>query len=150
MSMTFELTERAISRIRLIYVCWLICSAFLILPHVYIISLFVQYMAEPGGRNSTSPVLVSLIFLNLVLECLFLLSGTSAILCKTPEALQQHFLFSYISLGSAAAISITSIFAEAGLILGVFIAVFIAKAAAFILFYVIKNAVILQSIHSPF
>lgn len=150
---TFELTVRAIARIRHIYGYWLICNSFIIFLHVYIISRFLWDMADPGlaaGSRAYHTMLSPLLFINLLLELCYQLSGTGALLCDTQEALQLHSKFSAACAAFMLVIILLAIWVQVTCIIWAFIAIFIAKVPALALVYIKKHATIVQPTHSPF
>lgn len=146
MAPTIELTESTISRFRVVYSCWLLISSLILCTEIYFICLLAQRI--PGLEFQESSrfmrTTVTLLFVHLVFETGFLLSGAGALISMSREGLKLHYSFAITSLCMSLSLSLLTIWTNVTVVYSCFIAFFVLKVAAFIMVFVVKHAVIIE------
>lgn len=148
MTLRFKLTERTSARIRLTYCCYLVSGLVVFFLQVYFVCRYLREVSDPVTEDETrifARMVVTILFVSLVFESCFLLSGMGAVMSMSTDALQLHFSFSCTSMSFTIFICLVAIWANDTLVTGSLIAAFMVKAAAFALLYVMKHAVVLES-----
>lgn len=146
MSTTFEVSVASVSRFRVAYSCWLLISLFFLFLEIYFITFFLNRIpAEHVSQSDTfSRITLTLLFVDMVFETCFLLSGAGAVISMAADGLQLHYVFTCMSLPLTVIISLVAIWTNVTRVIVSFIALFASKVAAFALLFVIKNAIIIE------
>ena len=146
MSTTFELTVAAVGRFRVVYSCWLLLSLLFLFLEIYFVTVFLNCIPDHhvNETDTFSSVTLTLLFVFLVFETCFLLSGAGAVISMANEGLQLHYVFSCTSLPLTVIVSLVAIWTNVTLVTASFIALFVSKVGAFVLLFVIKHAIIVE------
>jgi hypothetical protein len=143
MNTSFELSDAAVSRVRIAYSLWLFLSMIFILVEIYFVTFLLRSIPDEkiSAASTFSRVALTLLFLSLVFETCFLLSGTGAVISMAKDGLQLHFVFSCTSLPLTVLISVVAIWTNISILTASFITFFAAKVVAFVLLFVMKHAI---------
>lgn len=143
---TFELTEAAVARFRVVYSVWLFLSLLFLFLEISFVTSFLNSIPDENESESDifSRIAVTLLFVSLVFETCFLLSGAGAIISMGSEPLQLHYVFSCTSLPLTVIISLVAIWTNVTLVTASFITLFVAKVGALFLLFVVKHATIVE------
>ena len=146
MGLRFEVSERSSIRFRSVYACWLLASVLLIFLEIYFLVLLLNSIPDSAPTQTQSEtfsrIAVTVLFLSLVFESCFLVSGAGALLSMTKDALHLHYAFSCTSLSTTVVASLVAVWTNITIVTASLICIFVAKVLAFVLIFVAKHAVV--------